>query len=224
MADDRITLRELAQKLLLYGPYRRSPTKGRAELLQLLRNEKLTARFDFPSIERPQINLPAEYWKDTKSGAFRKALDGNSANKGDYLIAPTRFAKEYVDWFSHNHRLSEHVDELSAALRAGNTKVEVYVLAKDWEQFIIREGLDTTEHSTEVKKSNKGLTESSYWSDILVEVAVELLRAKDTSPPVMTRVAAAALSRVKRREGHEIPDTDTVTKKVKEIVKQIWPK
>ena len=75
MADDRITLRELGAKLLLYGPYKHSTTKGRAELLRLLREEKLVARFDFPSTERPQIGVPAGYWKDTKSGAFRKALE-----------------------------------------------------------------------------------------------------------------------------------------------------
>ena len=82
-------------------------------------------------------------------GQFRKALDGNNKNKGDYVVMPSMFAAEYLSWFLQHHRLPEHADELSVALRAGSADAEVYVLAKDFEQFITQEGLDTTQHGEE---------------------------------------------------------------------------
>jgi hypothetical protein len=222
MAEDRIALRELGQKITLFSRYHNSKSQGRAELLGLLRSGKLTARFDVPSDERPQIDVPATYWNDVKIGQFRKALDGNNANKGDYLVTPENFANEYLNWFSQNHRLPEHVDELSAALRAGSKKVEVYVLAKDWERFTAQEGLDTTQHSTVDQKSSRGQSENPNWSAILVEVAVELLSASRESRPVTKVIAGAALSRVTPRGKTQLPTADTVGKKVDEIIHRTW--
>jgi hypothetical protein len=222
MAEDRIPLRELGERLVLYEPYRKSESRGRFELLELLRSEKLIARFDYPSNERPQINVPTAHWLNVKMNEFRKALDGNSKNKGDYLVVPSQFANEYLNWFSQDHRLPEHVDELSAALGAGSTKAEVYVSAKDWKQFITQEGLDTTQHYTENQKSSRGQWENPNWSAILVEVAVELLNANRDSRPVTKVIAGNALSRVTARGKTKLPNADTVGKKVDEIIHQIW--
>jgi hypothetical protein len=220
--DDRIALRELAEKLMFIGPFRHSNTRGRAELLRLLISGKLVARFDFPSNERPPIAVPAAYWKnDVKSGEFRKALDSKTKNKGDYVVNPNLFANEYLNWFSRDHRLPEHVDELSAALRAGSTKAEVYVSAKDWEQFT-SQGLDTTQHSTEDQKSSRGKSENTNWSAVLVEVAVELLNSSRDYRPITKVIASHALERVLPRGGTQLPKVETVSKKVDEIIHRTW--
>ena len=168
MDEDHIALRELGERLTHTSRYRNSTSRGRAELLGLLRSGKLIARFDFPSNERPQIPVPAAYWKnDVKKGEFRKALDSTKINKGDYIVNPSRFANEYLSWFLQDHRLPEHADELSVALQVGSAEAEVYVLAKDIEQFISQEGLDTTQHSTTPQKSSRGQSENKNWSAIL---------------------------------------------------------
>jgi hypothetical protein len=220
MAEDRIPLRELGERLKLSGPFRRSTTRGRAELLGLLRREGLIARFDYPSNERPQIKVPAAHWLKVKMGEFRKALDGNNKNKGDYVVIPRRFASEYLDWFSRNRQLPAHVDELSAALRAGGTEAEVYVLAEDWEKF--SEGLDAKQHSTTPQKSSRGRSENPNWSAILVELAVELLKANRDSRPETGEIVANALKRVTAREKSVLPKTDTIEKKVNEIIRRYW--
>lgn len=222
MAEDRIALRELGERLMHFSPYRNSKSRGRAELLGLLQSEKLIARFDFPSNERPKIPVPTAYWHKVKIGEFRKALNSTSNNNGDYVVMPRRFATEYLNWFSQNHQLPEHVDELSAALRAGSTKAEVYVLAKDLEQFITQEGLDTTQHSNEVQKSSRGMSENPNWSTVLVEVALELLNASHGSRPVTKVIAANALKRVTPRGNTQLPIPGTVEKKVDEIIRQYW--
>jgi hypothetical protein len=220
MTDDRIPLRELGERLVLYEPYRKSKSRGRIELLGLLQREELIARLDYPSNERPQINVPAAHWRNVKMNEFRKALDGNNKNKGDYLVSPIEFTKEYLESFSKAHRLPEHIDVLSAALRAGMTKAEVYVLAKDLEKF--SEGLDTTQHSTTPQKSSKGLSENKNWSAIMVEVAVELLNASRDSLPDPNVIAANARKQVTAREKTELPQTDTIRKKVDEIIRRVW--
>src|SRR5450759_3883574 len=209
MAEDRIPLRELGERLVLYEPYRKSKSRGRFELLELLRSEKLIARFDYPSNERPQINVPTAHWLNVKMNEFRKALDGNNKNKGDYIVVPSQFANEYIRWFLQNHQLPKHADELSVALRAGSAEAEVYVLANDYEQFIAQEGLDTTQHSTKDQKSSRGLSENPNWSAILVEVAVELLNVSRDIRPKTLGVAAAALERVTPRGKSMLPKVDT---------------
>jgi hypothetical protein len=222
MDEDHIALRELGQKLMVFGPYRDSTSQGRAELLKLLRSAKLIARFDFPSNERPQISVPVAYWRDVKIGEFRKALDSTKRNKGDYIVNPSRFANEYLSWFLQDHRLPEHADELSVALQVGSAEAEVYVLAKDIEQFISQEGLDTTQHSTTPQKSSRGQSENKNWSAILVEVAVELLKANRDSRPDPNVIAANARKQVTAREKTEHPKIDTIRKKVDEIISRVW--
>jgi hypothetical protein len=223
MDEDHMALRELGERLTHTSRYRNSPSRGRAELLGLLRSGKLIARFDFPSNERPQIPVPAAYWKnDVKKGEFRKALDSTKINKGDYIVNPSRFANEYLSWFLQDHRLPEHADELSVALRAGGAEAEVYVLAKDFEQFIAQEGLDTTQHSTKDQKSSRGQWENPNWSAILVEVAVELLNASQGTRPLTKEIAANALERVAPRGKSTLPTIDTVGKKVDEIIHRYW--
>jgi hypothetical protein len=220
MDEDRIALRELGESLINTGVYRKSTSRGRAELLGLLRSGKLMARFDFPSKERPQIPVPASYWRDVKIGEFRKALDSTKSNKGDYVVDPAKFATEYLNWFSQNRRLPDDADELSAALRAGSTKAEVYVLAEDWEKF--SEGLDAKQHSTTPQKSSRGRSENPNWSAILVELAVELLKANRDSRPETGEIVANALKRVTAREKSVLPKTDTIEKKVNEIIRRYW--
>ena len=222
MDEDRIALRELGEKLTHTSRYRKSTSRGRAELLGLLRSETLIARFDFPSNERPQIPLPAAYWRKVKMGEFRKALDSNNKNKGDYVVVPSQFANGYLSWFLQDHQLPKHVDELSGALRAGSAEAEVYVLSKDFEQFITQVGLDTIQHSTKDKKSSRGQSENPNWSAILVEVAVELLKASKGPRPLNKVIAANALNRVTARDKTELPDAGTVEKKVAEISRQYW--
>jgi hypothetical protein len=219
MAEDRIPLRDLGERLMIYN---KSKSRGRFELLGLLISEKLIARFDYPSNERPQINVPAAHWlKNVKMNEFRKALDGNNKNKGDYLVDPEKFAAEYLDWFSRNRRLPEDTDELSAALRAGSTKAEVYVLAEDWEKFA--KDLPASQHSTTPKKSSRGVSENANWSAILVEVAVELLNESQSPvPPQITVIAAHALERVTAREKTKLPGPSAVEKKVSEIISRYW--
>jgi hypothetical protein len=223
MDEDRIDLRELGERLTHISRYRSSTTRGRAELLRLLRSGKLIARFNYPSSERPQIQVPAAYWKDNvKIGEFRKALDSTKKYKGDYLVNPSRFANEYLSWFLQDHQLPKHTDELSNALRAGSAEAEVYVLAKDFEQFVTDEGLDTTQHSTKDQKSSRGKWENQNWSAILVEVAVELIKASPDTRPDTKVIVGNALKRVMPRGNAPLPKADTVGKKVDEIIHRVW--
>lgn len=217
-----MALREVTEKFKDYGVHRNSAVQRCGLLLRLLSEGKLTARFDFPSIERPQIIVPAAYWKEVKAGEFRKALDGNRANKGDYVVAPRKFAEQYLDWFLGKHELTKSSSELTAALRASGTRVDVYVLEKDWETFVTEGGLDTREHSTKDGKSSRGKGENPNWSAILVEVAVELLKAPSDQRPVTKMIARNALSWVTPRDKTKLPDTDTVGKKVDEIINRVW--
>jgi hypothetical protein len=157
--------------------------------------------------------VPAAHWQKVKFNEFRKALDSTKRGKGDYVTMPNLFVDEYLNWFSQDHRLPEHVAELAAALRAGGTMAEVYVLAKDWEQFSSQEGRDTTQHSTPNQKSSRGKQENPNWSAILVEVAVELLSASRDFRPNTKVIAGNALSRVIPRGKSRLPDIPTVGKK-----------
>jgi hypothetical protein len=78
MTPNRISLREAAIKLAGYDRFRKTHSSGKRELLKLLQGQEIRAAFDFPSEARPQIDIPAKFWIDTRSGEFLAQLISSS--------------------------------------------------------------------------------------------------------------------------------------------------
>lgn len=132
MTEDHISLRASAERLTIYDRFRHSKSKGWAELLTLLQSEKVVARFNFPSINRPQISVPRSHWERVRINQFRTALNLDNDNDGDYLVTPRNFAGEYISWFLENRRLPQDADELSAALRSGAQRPKSTSWKRTW--------------------------------------------------------------------------------------------
>lgn len=222
MTDNPLLLREVAKKIKATRRHRNSQSAGKLELLTFLRTEKIKASVDFPSHEQPSFNVPAKYWKDVKSGDFQNAISRQPAkgNKGDYLMRAKLFVDQYVTWLLQNHGPSDKIDELTAAFRAFDKKVEVFVLESEWSRFVSDEGLDTTEIINEQKRSKAGAPEHEKWAPLLVQIAA-LLITEDTKQGrqvAAEKIAARAMERVEEDLGKgDMPKADTVAGKVRDI-------
>lgn len=98
--DDPIFLREAVKRLAGYSRFRKTGSDGKRDLLRLLRGRKIQASFDFPSEARIRINIPAEFWTDTKSGEFVGQLTSRHEKPGQFLINPAKFTDQYAARFS----------------------------------------------------------------------------------------------------------------------------
>jgi hypothetical protein len=181
--EARLILREVARRLFGYHRYRQTLTRGKQELLQLLRDGDIKAAFDFPSTAHPSISIPAEFWLDVKSGRFQDLLTWSSGKRRQFLVQPAKFIDQYVGWFDGSYHdgpsggepLPDASAELASALVNVNTKREAYILESEWARFVHDAGLEQVEHHEEPAKSTRGRRPLEAWEVILVEVAKELL-------------------------------------------------
>ena len=230
--DTRMSLREAATTLAGYPQFRKTRSGGKRELFKLLQGQEMQAAFDFPSVARPRIDIPAKFWIDTPSGDFLAQLTSSSrrGRHGQFLINPAEFIDQYVAWFSDNY-LGEGISaekritasaELASALVGMKTKKEAYILESEWARFVHHTGADQAEHRDEGAKSNKGRRPRPEWEIVLVEVASEMLarQAKGhTLEDEQSMIAANALSRAKNASGHALRlEPETVAKKIRLIL------
>lgn len=231
-ADDRIPLREAADRLAGYNRYRRTQSRGKRELLKLLQGEKIQAAFEFPSEARPQVNVPATFWKDTRSGDFLAQLTNSARHgrQGQFLISPVKFVDGYVSWFAKNY-LGDGVNEaarrsaaaeLTSALAGIRKKIEVFILESEWACFVQSAGLDEIEHQDRVVKSTRGRRPREEWETVLVEVASQMLAHDSRGRAIeneQTAIANSALSRAENDLGRSVHlKAETVAKKIRLIL------
>lgn len=234
-SDSRMPLREAAERLAGYNRFRESRTGGKRELLKLLQTEQIQAAFDFPSNERPRIDIPAQYWRDTLSGDFLAQLTSRSKHgkQGQYLLEPTQFIEQYKVWYARRYvpaegprlHTSEAVDEFASALAGINSKREAYILEPEWERFVQVSRLDEHRVSQIPVKSDRGVKPLRSWDIVCVELAVELLDRwkRGIALDEYTDIAKSALRRAaeKLATGNPAPSVDTVARKVSEIVERV---
>jgi hypothetical protein len=226
-----MSLREAAIRLTGYPRFRKTQSRGRRELLELLQGQVTHAAFDFPSDARPRIDIPVQFWLDTPSGDFQAQLtsDSRRGKHGQFLIDPAKFVGRYAAWFSNNY-LEEGVtaekrtvapSELASALVGMHTKKEAYILESEWARFV--GGLEQVEHHDESAKSARGRRAFESWEAVLVDVAAELLarQAKGLNlEEQQSMIAAKAVSSAERvlKKGVLLPKVETVAKKIRHIL------
>jgi hypothetical protein len=231
-ASSRVPLRQIAQRLPEFHRFENTRTRGKQELLKLLQEGEIKAAFDFPSTAHPSISIPPEFWLDVRSGQFQRQLTWRP-RKGthrQYLIEPTKFIDQYVDWFNDSYLggqvsgepRSSASAELKRALASVRRKKEVYILESEWDRFVHDAALDRIEHQDEPTRSTRGRREFVSWQIVLVEVASELLARQAQGLNIeeeQSNVAATAVARAEKlKKGASFPDVPTVTKKIRQIL------
>ena len=146
------------------------------------------------------------------------------------MVEPAKFVNEYVTWLKSHLALNsgagltdDVATEIASALVGKRKQREAYVPETEWDRFVRDSKLDVIQHVNEPLKSTKGVKPLESWELILVEVAAELLaeQIKGSSDIIYSNIAEIALERAKKVVGDKrVPKVETITKKVKEILKK----
>ncbi|MBR1067837.1 hypothetical protein [Bradyrhizobium liaoningense] len=178
--DEVVTLREAAIQLGMRVPPKKKREKiADAELLKLLRAEKVHAGFHAPGVGPVWVPIPSKYWLKISGATFRKIRVGQSNRlKGEYKVRLRPFATEYAAARRGTDKQPPSAEHLFCDLLEHESDFfEVMLPISEWEDYkrSLPEMLtDFVQDDGSGGKSGRNKLES--WKDVNALLAAYLLK------------------------------------------------